>query len=191
VPEAWDCAKWGSTTRRGAGILMRGPMNAHSEAAPVMDVNEPGWLSRASDNTKLIYAHWRARCRGNAPPRRADIDPIDLPRRLLPCITIVEAVPDERRYIYRLVGTREVDVRGSDPTGKSVMERYFGQSLEEALRFYDSVVATRSPAYNPNPYVSADGRFINEENLFLPLSEDGETVNRIVVFSTTSPLPKT
>ncbi|HEY4163622.1 MAG TPA: PAS domain-containing protein [Dongiaceae bacterium] len=152
-----------------------------------MDVNDPEWLSRASDYTKLMYAHWRSRCRGNALPRRADIDPIDLPPRLLPCITIVGVVPDERQYIYRLVGTRDVDVRGSDPTGKSVVERYFGSSLEEALRFYDTVVATRAPAFNPTPYVSADGRFINEENLFLPVSEDGETVNQIMVFSTTSP----
>ena len=151
----------------------------------------PEWLTNASDHTKTMYEFWCSKFNRDALPRRADIDPLELPRSFLPCITIVEVVQDERRYVYRLVGTREVDVRGRDPTGRSVVDGYFGSSSpEEALRFYDSVVTSRSPVYNPHPYLSADGRYINEENLYLPLSDDGKAVNRILVFSTSVRHPK-
>ncbi|HEX6119483.1 MAG TPA: hypothetical protein VFZ03_08515, partial [Dongiaceae bacterium] len=86
--------------------------------------------------------------------------------------------------------TREVDIRGRDPTGKSVLDGFFGPSLDDALDCYDRVVATRAPHYDDDPYVTPDGRYSDDETLFLPLSEDGETVSRILVFGTFSPGPK-
>jgi hypothetical protein len=106
-----------------------------------------------------------------------------MPRRLLPGICIVDVVADERRYVYRLVGTGDVEVRGNDPTGKSVLEGYFGPSAEDALRCYNKVVETRAPFLDPTPFTAPSGKWINEETLFLPLSDDGENVNKILVFS--------
>ena len=153
-----------------------------------MQIDDPDWLSQASDPIKAMYAFWRAKCRGDAPPRRIDIDPLDLPPDVLPHLTIVEVVPDERRYVYRLVGTREVAIRGNDPTGKSVIESFFGPSVEDALGCYDAVVASRRPFYDRQPFNSADGRYSDDEDLFLPLSDDGRTVNRVLVFGTISPV---
>jgi hypothetical protein len=152
-----------------------------------MPMDNPEWLASASERIRVMYAYWRAKCRGNSPPRRADIDPTELPPNFLPHITIVEAVPDERRYVYRLVGTLEVEIRGKDPTGKSVVEAFFGPSLDDALRCYDTVVSTRQPFYDHEPFSFAEGRFSDDEDLFLPLSEDGQTVSRILVFGTVSP----
>lgn len=115
-------------------------------------------------------------------PRRADLDPSEIPPRLLPCISIVDVVNDERRYVYRLVGTADVQVRGHDPTGKSVIEGFFGPSVDDALACYDKVVATRAPVLDPVPFTATNGRYATEETMFLPLSEDGETVNKIIVF---------
>lgn len=152
-------------------------------------IDDPDWISRASDPIKAMYAYWRSKRRGDALPRRTDIDPADIPASFLPHITIVEVVPDGRRYVYRLVGTREVEIRGRDPTGKSVIEAYFGPSVEDALRCYDAAVTSGRPFYDYLPYDSADGRFTDEEDLFLPLSDDGRTINRVLVFSTVSPGP--
>lgn len=116
-------------------------------------------------------------------PARADIDPVEMPRQLLPGICIIDVVADERRYVYRLVGTEDVEVRGNDPTGKSVVEGYFGPSAEDALSCYDRVVETRAPILDPTPFTAPSGKWINEETLFLPLSDDGERVNKILVFS--------
>lgn len=149
----------------------------------------PTWLATASDTVRELYFYWAARCRDGQPPRRADIDPIEIPK-LLPYLTIVEVVPDARRYVYRLVGTREVEVRGNDPTGKSVTEGFYGPSVADGHKFYNRVVATMAPVYDDSPYVSQDGRYNDEEMLFLPLSENGTTVSRILLICRTTLTPE-
>ncbi|MGH6959636.1 MAG: hypothetical protein ACREE7_04055 [Dongiaceae bacterium] len=41
-------------------------------------------------------------------PRRADIDPLEIPRRNLPDLMLIDVLHDPERYRYRLVGTRVV-----------------------------------------------------------------------------------
>lgn len=143
---------------------------------------DPEWLSGAGARLQEIYGYWRARCRDGRPPRRADIDPVDIPT-LLSRLIIVDVVPDERRFVYRLVGTKEVEVRGFDPTGKSVADGFIGPTREDALSWYTRTVETVQPQFDARPYVSTNGKWINDETLFLPLSDDGAVVNRILVFA--------
>ena len=116
-------------------------------------------------------------------PLRQDIDPTTIPRRALPGISIVQVVQDERRYVYRLVGTEDVEVRGHDPTGKSVLEGFFAPSAEDALACYDRVVASQAPLLDPTRFIAPSGKYVTEETLFLPLSEDGINVSKILVYS--------
>jgi hypothetical protein len=155
-----------------------------------MSFQDPDWLARSSEAIQQMYRYWRSKCDQDRLPKRSAIDPAEM-RRFLPQITIVEVVPDERRYVYRLVGTMEVEIRGRDPTGRSVIEGFFGPSLDNVLGCYDTVVATKSPLYDDERFVTPDGRYSDDETLFLPLSEDGENVNRVLVFGTFSrdPMP--
>lgn len=84
-----------------------------------------------------------------------------------------------------------MEIRGQDPTGKSVAEGFFGPSAENALGCYDTVVRTRTAHYDDERFVTPDGRFSDDETLFMPLSEDGVNVSRILVYGTytTDPLP--
>jgi len=50
-------------------------------------------------------------------------------------------VDDDRRYVYRLVGTREVAMRGKDPTGQSMIEGFFAPNLEAAADRASEVLA--------------------------------------------------
>jgi hypothetical protein len=134
-------------------------------------------------DTLAIYSYWLEKCVGRRMPARADLDPVEIPRRLLPGICLVEVVSDERRYVYRLVGTGDVEVRGNDPTGKPVSEASFAPSPENALSCYDTVVATKAPLLDPEPFIALNGRYVTEETLFLPLSNDGTNVNMVLVFS--------
>jgi hypothetical protein len=147
---------------------------------------DPEWLSRAGENVSELYFYWRSKCRGTSLPSRADIDPTEIPR-LLPYLTIVEVVPDDRRYIYRLVGTKEVEIRGSDPTGKSVAEAYYGPSIEDSYSSYDRAALTGQPFYDDSPYAGPDGRYVDDEMLFLPLADDGVHVTRVLLISQSSP----
>lgn len=116
-------------------------------------------------------------------PSRSDIDPTEIPPQLLPGISLVEVVSDERRYVYRLMGTAEVEVRGFDATGKSVLEGFLAPDKDDAIGCYDEVVATRAALVDPVPFRAADGRYVAEATIFLPLSDDGWTVNKVMVFA--------
>jgi hypothetical protein len=160
-----------------------------SEAAPEPGLVEPEWLGACGNLVQAVYRYWRSKARGGRLPRRSDIDPTEIPR-LLSHLMIVEVVDDERRYVYRLVGTKEVEMRGRDPTGLSVVDAFLGVSLEDALWHYDHTVKTRAPVHDDKPYVSTSGRWVSDETLFLPLSEDGMRIDRILVATAAEPYPK-
>ena len=44
---------------------------------------------------------------------------------------------------YRLVGTREAEARGHNPTGKSVFDNWDGRSKEDVLENYRLVIETK------------------------------------------------
>ncbi len=132
--------------------------------------------------TADIYRYWETKRGSRRLPARADIDPGEL-RKHLPGMMIVQVVADERRYLYRLVGTREVTARGNDPTGHAVGEDYFGSSRERVFHNYDYVVESRSFLLDNESFVMPDGKIGNEEALFLPLSSDGTDVDQVLVYT--------
>jgi hypothetical protein len=125
--------------------------------------------------------YWRKKAGDRRMPARADIDPSDI-KAFLPRITLVDVVADVRRFVYRLVGTEEVASRGSDPTGRSVAEAYFGASAEDSLRYYEYVARHAEPYCYRDDYYAPDGALEKQDVIFLPLSADGESVNMILVF---------
>jgi hypothetical protein len=149
----------------------------------VLDQRHVEFPPTCHPTTVALYEYWLEKCGDRPMPMRSDIDPTSMPRHALPGISIVDVVQDDRRYVYRLVGTGDVEVRGNDPTGRSVLEGFFAPTAEDALACYDRVVSTRAPLLDSTPFVAPGGRYVTEETLFLPLSEDGENVNKILVYS--------
>jgi hypothetical protein len=139
------------------------------------------WVETCHPDIRLMLQYWQQKCAGRPMPARSDIDPDEI-RRFLPYVTLVDVVDDGRRFVYRLVGTKEVALRGRDPTGKSIAEAYFGRSVEDVLAKYDRVCASRAPFHERDDFQVVD-RYVGEENLFLPLSDDGAAVSKILVFS--------
>ncbi|MBI2253150.1 MAG: PAS domain-containing protein [Proteobacteria bacterium] len=139
------------------------------------------WTKTCHPDIRLMLDYWRGKCAGRLMPARGDLDPVEI-GRFLPYVTLVDVVDDERRFVYRLVGTMEVALRGSDPTGRPVGDAYFGRSADAVMGKYETVCRTRSPFYEIDDFRVTD-RYVNEENLFMPLSDDGEMVNKILVFS--------
>jgi hypothetical protein len=139
------------------------------------------WQANCHPDILRMLAYWEGKLHGRTMPRRSDIDPAEL-IGLLPNIMLVDVVADERRFVYRLVGTGEVLLRGNDPTGKSVREGYFAASPEDAEARYIRVCTTRAPYYEVDDFQVLD-RYICEANLFLPLSDDDKVVNKVLVFS--------
>ena len=98
-------------------------------------------------------------------------------------IVLIDVVMDARRFVYRLVGTREVALRGRDPTGKSVAEGFYGASAETSMASYQDVVDRRAPRLERREFTTPEGRYGREQVILLPLSDDGARVTKIIVYT--------
>lgn len=147
-------------------------------------------LADCHPHTNAIYRYWLEKRGARSMPARRDIDPIEMAPGFLPGICLVDVVADARRYVYRLVGTRDVEVRGYDPTGKSVAEAFFGCSADETVECYDRVVASREPLIDTKSFRSPDTGYATDETLYLPLSDDAVNVNKVLVFSQSQYVPR-
>jgi hypothetical protein len=144
----------------------------------------PDLLADCHASLRQLHAYWDARRGARAMPARGDLDPVDL-KALLPMLILIDVVTDARRYTYRLVGTREVEMRGRDPTGKSILEAYYGESAEDTTLYLDRVVQTREPVLYRGTYQPLRTRTQRDDVLFLPLSKDDEAVNMIMLLGHT------
>ena len=144
------------------------------------------FLTDCPDRVAELFHYWDAKRAGRLMPRRCDIAPEDFVAHLPGILLVdVEGVDEGGVGIfrYRVVGTDEVRLRGHDPTGKLVRHGFWGPSLEDVMKVYEQVRRERTFLYDPRSYQTPDGRLSNESTLFLPLSEDGETVSQILVYA--------
>lgn len=140
------------------------------------------FLKVCSAPVSEVYAYWKRKRGDRRMPNRAEIEPYEI-TRFLPGILLVDVRLEPLEFFYRLVGTREVEARGYDPTGRRVGDAYFGTSPEDVLQNYRRVVTSGSYLYDFDKFTSPGGRFVQDESLFLPLSTTGEGVGQILVYS--------
>jgi hypothetical protein len=142
----------------------------------------PDWLAQMPADVQALYRYWDARRGSRRMPSRSDLDPAEM-KPYLAGLMLIDVVPDERLYVYRLVGTREVALRGMDPTGRPVEGNTIHPDSSHALRNYDHVVLSQAPWYDNTPFLAADQRIMSLEAIFLPLSATGEDVDMILVYA--------
>lgn len=123
-----------------------------------------------------LHQYWVARCDGRAMPRRADINPADIPH-LLPAIALVDIESDPFRVRYRLIGTRLVQDMGRDFTGFYLDELRFDKP-DELLALYRRAAEEKMPAFRSSTWRRPDGIVWDLETAILPLSEDGARVSQ-------------
>ena len=151
-----------------------------------IEPGDTGFLSDTSYLIREIYEYWDEIRGSRRMPRRRDFDPVDVPAHLPGLLLVdVEGVDEAGigRYRYRVVGTAEVANRGHDPTGKLVVDGFFGPSRENILESYEAVRRSRTFFYEPLHFSADDQRIIDEYSILLPFSEDGSNVSQILVFS--------
>jgi hypothetical protein len=139
------------------------------------------FLDRCSPQIREFYEYWESARRGRPMPARADIDPVEIPR-LLPSVVLVDVGYDPVRLRYRLVGTREVEVRGYDPTGLDVAQHGYGTDREEVFKSYMLVVERKALVYDEEPADTQHPVLREVGTLMAPLSTDGERVDMIFAY---------
>ena len=125
-----------------------------------------------------LLKYWEGRRGERAMPSRADMDPVDLPRRLLPNLFLVDVEEAPRRYRYRLVGTELTAVMRRELKGQYIDEMPF-LFRKFALPAYAEVMERRTPVYKEINAIEALWR-IRYRRLLLPLSSDGQRIDMIL-----------
>ncbi|HEY7690028.1 MAG TPA: PAS domain-containing protein [Dongiaceae bacterium] len=140
------------------------------------------FLDVCDEHVRELFAYWDLRRNGRVMPLRRNIDPADFPRHL-PGILLVDVQWEPLDFVYRVVGTREAEARGFNPTGKPVAGNWFGSSEERVLSNYRYVATKASFLYDYDPFITDDSHFQVDESLFLPLSLTGDRVDQVLVYS--------
>jgi hypothetical protein len=139
-------------------------------------------LGRASNETRRVFDQWLHTCRPDGLPMVADFSQQAI-EDLLPSMLIVDVLEQAHDYRYRQCGRREREVRGEDPTGRTVRECHQGEILDFVLENYDRVVARGDGLLDLSVDINSDRRFVATEVLFLPFSDVGVAVTEILVYS--------
>ncbi len=141
------------------------------------------FLDICSPILKDFYHLWFKKCRGDLLPSKKSFLPEEMPQ-FLARLTLVECLDKENDFRYRIVGTGEVDDRGYNPTGKLVSECAYGDDWGDgAINNYSNARDLKNVIYDVYSFEGADGKTMTDECLFLPLSDDGISVNMIFVIS--------
>ena len=130
-----------------------------------------------------ILAYWE-QARGDrfAPAWQRDFRLLDLPVDAIPCMTVVDRIRDGKAYFYRFWGTRHAILKGFEMTGKTVEATPNRTIGALAAQQFDAVIRRRRPTVFLYKIDYPARRRLAEFVLRLPLSDDGETVDRIATF---------
>jgi hypothetical protein len=133
----------------------------------------------------LLLGYWRGKRSGRLMPRRADIDPTELPGRLWPRLMLIDVLRDgdRNRLRYRLLGGDVIRALGRDPTGEYLDEAISPKAVyrDYIIKIPYDVVERRRPLYTVN-ILTLPGQTLpmTTKRLTLPLSNDGTSVNMLM-----------
>lgn len=113
-------------------------------------------------------------------PSRADLDPIDI-RRILPNVVLIDVANDPLDFRYRLIGTKIASQLNNDHTGKWMSEIPHQKPPSKIWSSCETVVNERIPMTTEVPYEGRNKDFAVSEDIVMPLSGDGVTVNMLFV----------
>lgn len=129
-----------------------------------------------------VFAYWDGKRRGRSMPSRADISPPEL-KDHLGWIILLDVLPDLSDFRYRLIGTKVARYFRADGTGSTVAEAFapYGEgAVKGILAIHRKTARDCVPvvAYGEAAWL-AEG-YDNFATIYLPLSDDGESCNKIL-----------
>jgi len=137
--------------------------------------------SIAARNPRLgrLHGYWSGKCAGRAMPSRTDIDPVEM-KEWLGNLLLAEFFGDVENYRVRIDGSNLIAYGGMDRTGKGSETLTSNEERAMIRQQYKAVLETAEPAYFESQFTNSEGRFLREQKLLLPLSNDGIVVNMVL-----------
>ena len=128
---------------------------------------------------RQLYEYWDGKRGERAMPSRADLDPIDIRFAIGNVILIDVIAGDPLRFHIRLHGTNLSERVRFDLTGKMLDEMPSPEFRELSRLSFTKVATTHEPLHARRDQI-LDNRRRHYETIILPLSSDGESVDRIL-----------
>ncbi|WP_268914401.1 PAS domain-containing protein [Arenibaculum pallidiluteum] len=129
-------------------------------------------------NIKKAERYWN-RIRGDmAVPRRASLDPLDIPE-LLSFTILVDVLSDPLDFRYRLVGTEMEFLSSVRLTGRKFSEIPHIERRGKLWGDHETVIRTRAPVVGTVMYGGPDKHVRAVCHGLFPLSTTGEVVDKI------------
>lgn len=141
-------------------------------------------LTVQSDALQLGLQAWNALRGDRKMPAPKDVDPLQLPRPILPHISLLEVERNpEIRFRWRLIGTHITKMINRDMTGRYWDEIYDPRTLEMLSDGPLWVIKNRLPLRSMGNAFFVEKNYLRSESLDMPLSSDGEQVDRVLIMS--------
>lgn len=121
---------------------------------------------------------WTDKCRGRALPARSDFLTIDL-EPWLSELHLVAVRPEGMRFVVFAAGP--ASRYGEEMTGRYVSELEPVSLADDVGRAYRAAVETRAPVLGTQVTQPFGGQRSSWSRLILPLSDDGATIDRLLV----------
>src|SRR5580704_11254146 len=137
-------------------------------------------LSISHPKLQQLYEYWEAKRGARNMPARADIDPLDMMFVIGNIILVDVLAETPLRFRVRLHGTNLVQRVGYELTGKMLDELPQTEFRKLAQESFTRVVTSAEPVAGKRDRV-IDARFARYETIIMPLSGDGELVDRLLV----------
>jgi hypothetical protein len=128
-----------------------------------------------SPRIRQFDAYWRSKIGAADIPPRSVIDPLDL-KPLLPYMIVVDIEAAPFRVLYRLAGTRVVEMNGIELTGRylDTLDEGDGANFtQEGIAAYHQAWSTRQPVYGAYHWPTPSGKQYRVEFAIFPVSEPG------------------
>ncbi len=156
-----------------------GPDPISAPVSPCLD--RSSWAIDEVDDPRLLalHAYWDRRRQGRPMPPRSAIDPADIPA-LLPAVFLVDVLESPRDYRFRLAGTDLREVIGVELTGRRVGDVLPPDFATDVRIRWDAVVEQRRPMVCKGHLWIEHREFIRWQDIILPLSTDGRTVDKLL-----------
>ena len=128
--------------------------------------------------TKALYTHWNDLRGDRAAPERVEVEPAAI-RSILDDTFILE-LDRERRFAFRLAGSRLADLFLCDLRGLSFLSLFRNEDADSVRALLDAVIDDPAPIVAGLRAAAREREPIDLELLLLPLGSNGTTGERVL-----------
>ena len=121
---------------------------------------------------------WRGRRQAGETPRKSAMDPVEMPRRILPNLFIYQRMEDGR-FRCRLAGTEICRVFRHNPTGLYLDALVVPGAVASRQRLFTSVLERELPVVYSGRLMHSPESFVRFRRLLLPVSATGDRADHI------------